>query len=252
MIETLMFLNCRNLETPFVPKALILKHVRRAHHVPGTTLGTRGDLSNAHHLGFSLLSRGWTRGDTTARLKSVWVQSQNIDCRLPAIVLGFGTLITQSTGNPGAFILEEVGRRIQQIHGYKECFSFAPTGLGRKGRAAVSHIVSNLWGRWGGSTEQFSRFDDVSKGRVQLSYLFILIVFSLKLQIPFSLENKTITLHEWLISVFHWQTAMLFFTKFSEKKPYQRMHMYCVNACIWTYVWGMHALLSFWVRFVLL
>lgn len=56
-----MFLNCRNLETPFVPKALSLKHVRRAHHVPGTTLGTRGDLSNAHRLGILLFSRGWTR-----------------------------------------------------------------------------------------------------------------------------------------------------------------------------------------------
>lgn len=171
----------------------------------------------------------------------MWVQSQNTDRRLPAIVLGFGTSITQSTGTPAAFILEEEGRRIQQIHGYKECFSIEHTWLGREVRAAVSHIVSNLWGRWGGSTEQFSRFDDVSKSRVQLSYLFILIVFSLKLQIPFSLENKTITLHERLISVFHWQTAMLFFTKFSEKTLSKNAYELCEcmyldvcmgNACI--------------------
>lgn len=137
-----MFLNCRNLETPFVPKALILKHVCCARQVPGTTLGTRGDQSNAHRLGISLLSRGRTRGDRTARLRSVWLRSQNTD-RRPAIVLGFGTSITQSMGTPEAFVLEEVGRSIQQIHGYIECFNFEPTWLGRKGRAAVSHIVSN-------------------------------------------------------------------------------------------------------------
>lgn len=65
------------------------------------------------------------------------------------------------------------------------------------------------------------------KNQSSVVYLFVLIVFSLSLQIPFSLENETITRHEWLISVFRWQTTMLFFTKFSEKTLSKNTYVLC-------------------------
>lgn len=65
------------------------------------------------------------------------------------------------------------------------------------------------------------------KNQNSVVYLFVLIIFSLKLQIPLSLENETVTLHEWVISVFRWQTTMLFFTKFSEKTLSKNTYVLC-------------------------